>query len=1236
MANMRYLREAPSQQWQAGFRVATLTLMLGAGCSLLPLVGTGDGESTSSTAAASPAARPIAPPRPDLFAPKPPPAGFDPEHAHLKLEEIPEDPPAPASAQADPDPELPRQALRNMEEARRLFAQQRYSETIVEAGKALRYHSNILEAHRLSALSSFFIGKNAEAGQFADSAIALRPDDLTCRYLRGRLAEKADQPDAAFMEYRIALKCPAPDDDPYRALTHHYLGMLLYESGFYQAAVDQLKAFEEAALWTGPSPENPELATIVKSRRTAPLLALADSHEALGQYGPAADVLALVLEHSPESVHVRVRYIKNLVRARRFDAAQAEAVRHAGKARDLESVELLLAVYRASDRTKQGLAAVGKLAEENPDQSDLALFYADALIAARSFDEAVIVLNDLAARDADTAAAARWKLVSIHRAQGSHREWLQAIGAQLATDPVDFERGLDELSQIPRDEAARLIDEALGEGKASSPTSRPSEDVNTRADSFFCLGWLADRLNRPEDAEALYAKALEIKPDFMLAVVGTAELWVDRCQWDKALKALADARTDNAMLQAKIERLQARCYDGLDQLTDAVRYYQASLEKDPDPDTLLRLGLMLERFGQHAEAALAFEEIIRRNPDRVEARERLVMNLLNRWSEGESLKMLLAQLKEMQDNTPEHPATVRSTALVRLLLRQPPDLDGYIETLTGLVEAKPDDHLSRRALVVGLIRKGDYDTAVREVNIVLKDRPFDAEAHELLALALMRNLNVDEAARQLGRSLQWYPNREVLLRNLAETRLVQQDYPAAISLWQKLLSLEVTADRHPGYRSRLISTCLQAEDYDQVRELAEQWLEDADEDELAAIRSYVLAADASQEQHDAYLERCRAWLAENDEDGLARQWLLGIGELPGQAGGGLIAAGREEEAVVMATVWAAQSPDDLLMRYTLLQTLQAAHRFEDLLEIARSDLALAARPEQRLEALRLVADASRRAQRHDEAVEALKEMAALAAQLNEVELSFRLDDLLIGFLAQARQYDEAITQANRVLAALDERDARLQQLARDDVQDVSLRVQIIKAQEQIRQQRAHLLRSLSFIYTRQELRDQAIEHLKEALRLAPNDAGINNDLGYTLADAGMELDEAERMLRAAVSEVLWNGVSEDDRQAAFLDSLGWLYYKRSQFEPARRWLALAAKMEDGQDPVIHDHLGDVQWRLGRAEAAVAAWKRALELHDKRVREEHADPDEKLVESVKSKLQEAQGAGKPAVATTTAD
>jgi Tfp pilus assembly protein PilF len=89
---------------------------------------------------------------------------------------------------------------------------------------------------------------------------------------------------------------------------------------------------------------------------------------------------------------------------------------------------------------------------------------------------------------------------------------------------------------------------------------------------------------------------------------------------------------------------------------------------------------------------------------------------------------------------------------------------------------------------------------------------------------------------------------------------------------------------------------------------------------------------------------------------------------------------------------------------------------------------------------------------------------------------------------------------------------------------------------------------------------------------------------------GIKLAEAEKMIRFAVAH--------RPRQSAYLDSLGWLMYKKGDYGEAVAWLQRAARAEEstvGGDPVITDHLADAQWRRGNRDEATRLWHAAWEV-----------------------------------------
>ena len=70
------------------------------------------------------------------------------------------------------------------------------------------------------------------------------------------------------------------------------------------------------------------------------------------------------------------------------------------------------------------------------------------------------------------------------------------------------------------------------------------------------------------------------------------------------------------------------------------------------------------------------------------------------------------------------------------------------------------------------------------------------------------------------------------------------------------------------------------------------------------------------------------------------------------------------------------------------------------------------------------------------------------------------------------------------------------------------------------------------------------------------------------ADREMHLDEALELIARAVSL--------DPENSAYLDSLGWVHFRRGDLAEAERWLRRAVALgDDVGDGTIHCHLGEV-------------------------------------------------------------
>lgn len=158
--------------------------------------------------------------------------------------------------------------------------------------------------------------------------------------------------------------------------------------------------------------------------------------------------------------------------------------------------------------------------------------------------------------------------------------------------------------------------------------------------------------------------------------------------------------------------------------------------------------------------------------------------------------------------------------------------------------------------------------------------------------------------------------------------------------------------------------------------------------------------------------------------------------------------------------------------------------------------------------------------------------------------------------------------------------------------------------QQTRQVIRDAKRLLSAIAGQKDDMPQATEWLEQVLDEFPDDTGAMNDLGYLWIDHEKNLGRGFTMIQKAVT-------AEPDN-FAYLDSLGWAYFRLGQYEEAVSTLESAAKLAEGKDGTVLDHLGDAYLALGKKEKAVSSWKQATGvLQD--------EDDAEILSQVESKL-----------------
>src|SRR5262249_48294063 len=95
-------------------------------------------------------------------------------------------------------------------------------------------------------------------------------------------------------------------------------------------------------------------------------------------------------------------------------------------------------------------------------------------------------------------------------------------------------------------------------------------------------------------------------------------------------------------------------------------------------------------------------------------------------------------------------------------------------------------------------------------------------------------------------------------------------------------------------------------------------------------------------------------------------------------------------------------------------------------------------------------------------------------------------------------------------------------------------------------------------------------------------------------------------------------VADEEDNAAYIDSLGWVLFRRGKLKEASVELEKAVTM-DSEEPTLWSHLGDVYQAMGQLERAYSVYQKSLKLYEQR---KFAGPEDRR-EDVKEKIKRLQ-------------
>ena len=511
------------------------------------------------------------------------------------------------------------------------------------------------------------------------------------------------------------------------------------------------------------------------------------------------------------------------------------------------------------------------------------------------------------------------------------------------------------------------------------------------------------------------------------------------------------------------------------------------------------------------------------------------------------------------------------------------------------------------------VPEGLGERAVEKFEQLLGQHPDDVQVY--LVLARLYRLTDDNAKAEdvLKRAIALDPNSSDATTQLALLYVDLGQYAAAVELLEKISG----ENADPQVLVSLGHAYEQLHDYENAANAYERVAE-RDPDNAAVRKAYAQSLLYSQ-QYDKALEQYQALAGANPRDPEAQLRLSQIYRFQHN-----FQAAREALARALDL-----APDNQELQYNQVQLAEAEGKLSEATNLvqrmldsnAKSDPSTYTPQEKANRAIFLEKlGALHSDQSHfPEAEKAFQEMVSLGG-----DGAIRGEVRLIEVYQEMREYDKALQQSERAVRDFPESQELLMtrasllassgdveeglQLMRglltntDDDREIWMGMAQValrgrdfpRALEALGKAESYpqsdLQKSyIQFLYgsawERQNDVPKAEQAFRRALDLNPASANSLNYLGYMFADRGIRLDESVELIQKALEMEPGNG--------AYLDSLGWAYYKLNRFDLAEKYL-LESVEKVPTDPAILDHLGDLYSKTGRMSQAQQQWMKALE------------------------------------------
>ncbi len=630
---------------------------------------------------------------------------------------------------------------------------------------------------------------------------------------------------------------------------------------------------------------------------------------------------------------------------------------------------------------------------------------------------------------------------------------------------------------------------------------------------------------------------------------------------------------------------------------DAIEAYRKALENDPNSLAIFKSLIKTCRAARRMQEATQYmREALERDAEDFEMLDWLGDTLAEQGQIEQAVdyfKRSLASPKLPK----RHPAAVilkHKLGTINEIMKNYGEAAGYFRDVMDAMERPADYNLNNLEMTPTFLRNR-ADTYERFAGVFRQAKRFDDS---------LRALRLAQAAS---------PRTTRFSLNLADLYIDQEKYPQALEYLEKYLNEQTPQGSQPYERLALVLGKLGRSD-----EVLPRVQAAAEKDRFNNGLQYFLGTlHEAAGQYDKALE-IYAQVLKNPPDNRVYKSLAGIYRKENRLRDLVLLMGDGLEKQLENRGAAGEAVQEQLV--VLSSDPEAA---KATIEVAR-ELYRADEKQFKFGARYFIAWVARSSRLFDEAAEFFRYAIELRPQLP------RLHRELAAALAFTSQTEEAIQSAKKAVE-LDGKDfdnvdmlGRLFLRAAQADKAKDLYESALRTFEDDDEATRDARYALSNIYYQLGDMPKAEKTLEEILERHPDDAPANNDLGYFWADQCKNLDQAEKMIRKALDRyAVERQPGQPEKNAAYLDSMGWVLYKLGRPEDARKYLEDALTEKEGiEDGTIVDHLGDVFLRLKQPAKAKEMWLKAKEILENA---KGAEREEKRLQEINEKLKSLEDA-----------